>query len=159
MRPFNTKVPVALLLTVLTLILTVGCDNPASSDDHDDHDEHEHAEGAVLKMNGAEIVRIADGIIQSGQIEVSEGEKTPLITIYFLTEDGDEFQPDDPDYSLRWDQINESIAEVEQHAEDGKWGFHIHGLASDSTTVRFRMWHNGETHADYETPEIDVIVN
>ncbi|MDZ7682050.1 MAG: hypothetical protein U5J63_10160 [Fodinibius sp.] len=82
MRPFYTKVSVALLFTILTLIMATGCNNPASSDDHDDHNEHEHAEGAVLKMNGAEIVRIEDGEVQSGQIEVTEGEETPLITIY-----------------------------------------------------------------------------
>ena len=156
MKPSYIKVPVALLITVLTLIFTVSCDNPAKSDDHE---VHEHAEGAVLKMNGGEIVRIEDGVVQSGQIEVTEGEETPLITIYFLAEDGDEFQPDEPDYSLRWNQINESIAEVEQHDEDGKWSFHIHGLASGNTTVQFRLWHDGENHSDYNTPEIDIIVN
>lgn len=159
MNSLYTKVPIALLLTVLTLFLTTACDNPASSDNHDDHDEHEHAEGAILKMNGAEIVRIENGEVQSGQIEVTEGEETPLITIYFLAEDGDEFQPDDPDYSLRWDQNDEAIAKVEQHNEDGKWGFHIHGLASGNTTIRFRLWHDNEDHSDFDTPEIDVIVN
>ena len=158
MKPIYLKVPVALLLAVLTLTLTTGCNNPASSDADDNH-EHEHAVGAVLMMNGGEIVRIEEGVVQSGNIEVAEGEETSLITIYFLDEDGDEFQPDEPDYSLRWDQIDESIAEIEQHSQDGKWGFHIHGLASDSTNVRFRLWHNGESHSDYETPEIDVIVN
>ena len=159
MKPLYSRVPVALLLTVLTLFLTTGCNNPASSDDQDNHEEHEHAEGAILKMNGAEIVRIEDGVVQSGQIEVTEGEETQLITIYFLAEDGDEFQPDDPDYSLRWDQIDASVAEVKQHDEDGKWGFHIHGVSADTTTVRFQLWHNGEDHSDFDTPEIDVIVN
>lgn len=155
MKLIYSRVPVALLLTALTLILITGCNNPAS----DNHEEHEHAEGAVLKMNGAEIVRIEDGQVQSGQIEVVAGEETPLITIYFLAEDGDEFHPDDPDYSLRWDQIDESIAKVEQHDEDGKWGFHIQGLSSGNTTVRFRLWHDGEDHSDFDTPEIDIIVN
>jgi len=159
MKPIYSRVPVALLLTVLTLILTTGCDNPASSDDQDNHEEHEHAEGAILKMNGGEIARIENGQVQSGQIEVAKDEETPLITIYFLAEDGDEFQPDDPDYSLRWDQIDESVAEVEQHDEDGKWGFHIHGLTSGNTTVRFRLWHDNEDHSDFDTPEIDIIVN
>ena len=148
---------VAKLVTALTLVvLFVGCNNPASSDNHD---EHENAQGAVLKMNGAEIVRIEDGQVQSGQIEVSQGEETPLITIYFLAEDGDEFQPNDPDFSLRWDQIEASTAEVEQHNEDGKWSFHIHGISKGSTNIRFRLWHNDENHSDFDTPEINVIVN
>lgn len=155
MNPIYSKISVA----VLTLILATGCNNPASNDDQDEHEEHEHAEGAILKINDAEIVRIEDGQVQSGRIDVTEGEETPLITIYFLAEDGDEFQPDDPDYSLRWDQIDESIAVVEQHDEDGKWSFHIHGVSGDTTTVRFRLWHNGENHSDYDTPEIDIVIN
>lgn len=145
----------SLIVLVPTLLLTA-CKNPASSDDHD---EHQHAEGAVLKMNGGEIVRIEDGAVQSGQIEVAEGEETSLITIYFLDEDGNEFQPDEPDYTLRWDQIDESIAEVEQHDEDGKWGFHIHGVAQGNTTLRLRLWHEGEGHSDFDTPQIEVIIN
>jgi hypothetical protein len=153
----NFRLPTTFVATLAVGLLLSGCNNPASSDD--DHGEHEHAEGAVLKMNGAEIVRIENGQVQSGQIEVDEGEETPLVTIYFLSEDGDEFQPDDPEYSLRWDKIDEAIAEVEQHDEDGKWEFHIHGLSSGNTTVRFRLWHESENHSDFDTPEIDVIVN
>ena len=153
---FRLPIATILVATFTTLALLTGCDNPASDDDHD---EHEHAEGAVLKMNGAEIVRIEDGQVQSGQIEVNEGEETPLISIYFLAEDGDEFQPDEPDYSLRCDQIDGSVAEVEQHDQDGKWSFHLHGVSAGNTTVRFQLWHDGENHSDYNTPEIDVVVN
>jgi hypothetical protein len=158
MNPIYSTVLRVFLFSLITLLLLSACTNPASND-ADDHDDHEHAVGAVLEMNGAEIVRIEEGQVQSGQIEVTEGDETPLITIYFLAEDGDKFQPDEPDYSLRWEQIDEAVAEVEQHNQDGKWGFHIHGLQSGSTSVVFKLWHDSAGHEDYFTPEIDIIVN
>ena len=144
-----------LLFTISALLLLTGCKNLLNDDDHD---QHQHAEGAVLMMNGAEIVRIEDGAVQSGQIEVTEGEETPLITIYFLNEDGDTFQPEESEYSLRWEGIDQTIADVEQHDQDGAWRFHIHGAAQGNTSVRFLLWHNDENHADYETPLITISV-
>ena len=144
-----------LLFTISALLLLAGCNNPL---DNDDHEHHEHAEGAVLTMNGAEIVRIEEGVVQSGQIEVTEGEETPLITIYFLNDEGETFQPDETEYSLRWEDIDQSVAEVEQHDQDGAWRFHIHGVAQGTTSVRFLLWHNDEDHEDYETPLITISV-
>lgn len=146
---------VFILLLSLT-VLAIGCSNPAGDDD--DHEEHLHAEGAVLKMSGAEIVRIEEGEVKSGNIEVNSGEETALITIYFLDENGDEFQPEH-DYELRWDQIDTAVAEIEQHEEDGKWSFHVVGVESGETSVRFRMWHTEEGHSDFDTPAIPIIVN
>ncbi|MDX1585772.1 MAG: hypothetical protein R3222_03475 [Balneolaceae bacterium] len=150
---FSAKI---LLLTLIAGLLTLSaCKNPASSEE----EEHENAVGAILITNGQEIVRIEEGRVVSGQIEVAAGEETTLISIYFLADDGDEFQPDEPDYSLRWSDIDTSIADVEQHAEDGKWGFHIHGEAQGNTSVVLRLWHDGEGHSDFDTPSIPVIVN
>lgn len=146
-----------LAITLFGVFVIMGCSNPASSDDED----HLHPEGAVLQMNGEEILRIEDGefVSNNTSLEVDSGDETPLITIFFLDHDGNPFQPEDDHYSLKWDQIDTSIAEIEQHEEDGKWSFHLVGQSQGESEVRFRMWHEGGDHSDFDTPVIPVIVN
>lgn len=142
-----------ILLIVLSItILIAGCNNPADSDE----EEHPHPEGAVFMMNGEEIIHYENGEA-SGTIEVDEREETPLITIYFIDEEGNEFQPDDPENSLKWKDIDTSIAEIEQHDEDGKWSFHVLGIAQGSTTVTFQLDHNG--HSDFDIQDVTINVN
>lgn len=143
------------LFTILLslAVLATACNNPAGDDDEEEH--HEPV-GAVLKMNGDEIARYEDGEV-TGQIEVNSGEETALITIYFLAEDGDEFQPDEPENSLSWKNIDGAIAEVEQHDEDGKWSFHIHGVETGETSVVFQLFH--DDHSDFDTGSFSIIVN
>lgn len=147
-------IPTGLLLSAaLIIFLLAGCSNPASSDDEE---HNEDAVGAVLKMNGEEIVRYEDGQI-SGSIEVNEGEETPLITIYFLDDEGHEFQPEDSEYSLRWKDIDTTVVEVEQHDEDGRWRFHILGNSQGSTTATFQLYHG--SHSDFDLENVTINVN
>lgn len=141
-----------LVFTFLIAMLLVGCNNPVQSEE----EHHQEADGAVFKMNGEEIVRYENGE-SSGSIDVNKGEETPLITIYFLDEEGNEFQPDDPENSLSWKDIDTAIADVEQHDQDGKWSFHISGLSQGSTTVTFQLFHNG--HSDFDMQNITINVN
>ncbi len=153
MKLSNRSIKSILLILIIGLSLTISsCDNPASSEE----EHYEQAVGAVLTMNGQEIAHVENGTIQ-GQITVPAGEETALITITFIAEDGDFFQPDDPEYSLRWEEINTAIAEVEQHTEDGKWRFHIIGNSSGSTSVAFQLFHG--THSDFDLLAIPIIVN
>lgn len=133
-------------------LLTAACSNPASSDDDHDHE----VEGAVLIMNGQEIARYDESGV-TGQLEVDAGQETPLISIFFLDHDGDQFQPDEPELSLNWKDIDMSIADIEQHSEDGKWRFHLHGEAQGNTSVVFQLFHDG--HSDFDTLPIPVVVN
>lgn len=145
----NTSLLSVLLLTALTL---AGCNNPADTDE----EEHEEAVGAVFMMNDEEIIRY-ENQEATGSIEVTEGEETPPITVYFLDEDGDEFQPDEPEYSLSWRDIDNSIAEIEQQEEDDKWSFRVQGNMQGSTGVIFELDHNG--HPDFEIHDITIQVN
>ena len=142
--------------TALTLLLVTGlfisCDN-STGDDHDDHSE---PAGFVLKMNGADIITQLPGGTLTGEFELEPGEETALITIFFLDEDGDEFQPDEPEYSLGAEFEDEGIAEFEQHAEDGKWSFHIHAEAEGITDMVLMLMHNG--HSDFNSQDIHVHV-
>lgn len=152
-KDFSTKT----LLVILTAILFTftACNNPASSEEEEHHEE---PVGAVLTMNGQEVARY-DNEGVTGGIEVNEGEETTLITIRFIADDGDLFQPDDPEYSLRWKDIDGAVANVEQHDEDGKWSFHIHGEAQGNTSVVFQLWHDPAVHSDFDTEPIPVTVN
>ncbi len=130
-------------------------DNPVQSDPHDE--EHSDAVGLIVRDSGAEIVRVEKGEV-TGEIEVGHGKETALLTVRFIAEDGDLFTPDeDEGYALDWEVADENIAEVEHHAEDGAWAFHIIGLAEGHTTIRIKI--NHENHADFVSPEIEIHVS
>lgn len=150
-KDFSTK---TLLVTLTAVLFTLtACSNPASSEEEEHHEE---PVGAVLTMNGQEVARYdSEGV--TGGIEVNEGEETTLITIRFIADDGDLFQPDDPEFNLQWKDIDTAVANVEQHDEDGKWSFHIHGEAQGNTSVVFQLFHEG--HSDFDTQPIPVTVN
>ena len=129
-------------------------DNPVEPDYHDDHAE---AIGLIVRDSGAEIVRVESGQV-IGDIEVGHGTETSLLSVRFIAEDGDLFTPDeDDDYALGWEIADESIAEVEQHAEDGAWNFHILGLEEGETTIRIKINHEG--HVDFVSPKIEIHVS
>ena len=113
--------------------------------------------GLIVRDSGAEIVRVESGDV-TGEIEVGHGKETALLSVRFIAEDGDEFTPDEEDgYALDWEIADESIAEVEHHAEDGAWNFHIVGLEEGETTIRIKINHEG--HSDFVSPEIEIYVS
>ena len=145
-------------LSIFALALFVAScgddDNPVEPDYHDDHAE---AIGLIVRDSGTEIVRVESGQV-TGDIEVGHGTETALLAVRFIAEDGDLFTPDeDDDFSLGWKIADESIAEVEHHAEDGAWAFHILGLEEGQTTIRIKINHEG--HADFVSPEIEIHVS
>lgn len=141
---------------LLVALLSIGCsddDNPV----HDDHDDvHAEAIGFVIRSNGVEIARYENGEI-SGEIEVGVDKETALLSVRFIDEDGDLFTPDTRDgFSLAWEIGDETIAELEQHEEDGAWSFHVSGLIAGSTTMVLKLNHGG--HADFVAQAIEVHV-
>ena len=146
------------VLSALCLALfAVGCgddDNPVNA-----HEGEEHAEaiGLIVRDSGAEIVRYENGQI-SGEIEVGHGKETALLSVRFIAEDGDLFTPHTEDgFTLAWEIADESIAEVEYHAEDGAWAFHIAGIAEGETTISIKIMHEG--HADFVSAPIEIHVS
>ena len=113
--------------------------------------------GLIIRDSGAEIVRVESGEV-TGEIEVGHGKETALLSVRFIAEDGDLFTPDEADdFSLGWEIADESIAEVEHHAEDGAWAFHILGLEEGETTIHIKINHEG--HSDFVSPEIEIHVS
>ncbi|MBN60481.1 MAG: hypothetical protein CME20_03895 [Gemmatimonadetes bacterium] len=147
-----------IVLSILCLALfAVGCgddDNPV-----DAHEGEEHAEaiGLIVRDSGNEIVRYENGQV-NGEIEVGHGKETALLSVRFIAEDGDLFTPHTEDgFSLGWEIADESIAEVEHHAEDGAWAFHIIGREDGMTSIRLKIMHEG--HADFVSKEIEIHVS
>lgn len=142
--------------TALTFLLVAGlfitCDNSTGHDE----DEHSEPDGFRLKMNGQTVVEQLPDQTLTGEFELEPGEETALITIFFLDHDGDEFQPDEPEYSLNAVFEDDGIAEFEQHEEDGKWSFHIHAEAEGITEMTLQLFHN--SHSDFDTQGIHVHV-
>ena len=129
-------------------------DNTLVDTEHEE--EHAEAIGLIVRGSGTEIVRVESGYV-TGEIEVGHGLKTALLSVRFIAEDGDLFTPDeDDDFSLGWEIADESIAEVEYHAENNAWAFHIIGLAEGQTTIRIKINNGG--HVDFVSPEIEIHV-
>lgn len=145
-------------LSVFALALFIaGCgdDNPVDPD----HEDEVHAEaiGLIIRSSGAEIVHYENGEVE-GEIAVGHGKETALLSVRFIAEDGDLFTPHaDEGWSLDWEIADESIAEVEHHAEDSAWAFHIVGLEEGQTTIRIKINHGD--HADFVSQEIEIHVS
>lgn len=153
---FNTKLNALFIFAALFTIIS--CDNPASSDD--DHDDHSDPFGVALIMNGVEIATQEDDTItynEGDHIELEVGEETNLITVRWISEDGDRFEPETGEgYSLQWIVDNERVFEVEQHEEDGPWNFHLVGLAAGESELTVQLWHND--HEDFTSSPFEVHV-
>lgn len=141
------------LYSVAILALFISCANSVSSDKHDDH----KAAGFKLTMNGQTVIEQLPNGTLTGSFSLNEGEETPLISIQFIAEDGDTFTPEGNEYSLKSTFSVDTIAEFEQHSEDGAWSFHIHGKKAGSTNMTLQLFHND--HSDFNTQPISIQVN
>ncbi|NBB77738.1 MAG: hypothetical protein GVY02_10205 [Bacteroidetes bacterium] len=139
----------------ISLILS-SCSNSVSGE------EEEHAEpfGVAMIMNGVEIAKQENGQIvydEGDHLEFVTGQETDLITIRWISEDGDRFVPDDNEgYFLDWIVEDESVLEVEQHDEDGTWRFHLVGAGAGETHLQLVLMHND--HSDFTSLEFEAHV-
>jgi hypothetical protein len=156
-RLFSAAKSVVFVLFLSSII--VSCSNSVDSDD--DHEEHSEPFGVALILNGVEIAYQQDGTVnyESGDhIDIPAGEETDLMTIRFIAEDGDRFEPHaDEGYSLDWLISNEDALEVEQHEEDGAWQFHLVGKNVGSSEIQFSLMHND--HSDFTSSPFVVEVH
>lgn len=143
---FTTKKLYALPI-IVTLVILYSCSNPASSDDEDEHND---PFGVALIMDGVEIATQENGEVtyqEGDHLELEVGEETSLITVRWISEDGDRFEAHaDEGYSLHWEIDNEDVLKVEQHEEDGPWSFHLAGIGAGETHVEFELRHNDHSH-------------
>lgn len=150
----NSKIFTAFktLFTFLLLIsFTVACNNATSGEE-----DELHPDGFRLKLNGETVIEQLPDQSLTGEFNLATGEETDLITIWFLDHDGDEFQPEDDDYSLGYTIEDENVVVFEQHTEDGNWSFHLEGQSEGTTTLDLRLLHGN--HSDFTANDIPVNV-
>jgi hypothetical protein len=141
------------ILLAAAFLLVSGCEtkNPVT-----DEEGHEEAVGLVITSSGLELVRYENGVV-TGSVSVQAGQETPLLTVQFIDEhDGALFQPDEEGHTLGVDIEHADIAEMEQHAEDGLWRFHIIGKTAGTTSMEVKIIH--EDHADFVSLPIPIQV-
>lgn len=146
MKTFSYLIPVFLLLTL------------AACDSVSDHDEHPEAEGLRLVLNGVNVYQVQGPTVSCDVepcgIEIPVGEETALITAQFLDLNGDVIPAGEMEDALRLVHTirDPSIATFEQHDEDGRFRFHLHGEEVGQTTLQLELFH--DDHADFRTPPV-----
>lgn len=155
MKNFMKQLKFALFLLSGVLVLS-SCSNTTSSEDDE---EHLDPFGVTMIMNGVEIAKQENGVVtynEGDHFELQTGEETNIINIRWISEDGDRFVPDEDAYNLQWVIEDENVLEVEQHEEDGKWAFHLKGVGTGESEIRFSLFH--VDHADFTSLPFEVHV-
>ena len=145
------------LLSILGMFTFSACTNSTSAGE----EEHEDAEGFYLRSSGSNIVTQNPDEDLTGGITVQAGTETAAIEIFFIDHDGEAFQPEDDEDTLGYVFITDGIAnpgsaEFEQHEEDGKWEFHIHGETAGMVYLRLMLMH--DDHSDFDSQLIPITV-
>ncbi len=143
------------ILTIALIAILGSCgDNPI--DDHDDIKcDHIDADGMLVESGGVVVATQWEGAVV-GQITLPESQNIPL-DIVFLNQDSARILPaaECTDHSLRWEIGDTTIAQISA-VTDNRWQALLHGKASGSTSVRFRVWHGD--HVDFTSQPFTIIV-
>jgi hypothetical protein len=141
-------------MTDLTLSLLHGGQPDFTSPPIEIHVEEEHAEpvGLVLREDGEEILRVLEADVD-GTVFVTTGGVTGTIDVAFVDDLGEEFVPDEPEFSMIVEIADPSRATFEQL---GDWSFRMQGLAAGSTTFTIAIFHID--HPDYTSPDLPLRV-
>ena len=112
-----------------------------SLDSDHDHEEHLEPVGFVLKMNGTDHVKQENGTV-TGSFTLTNSNESDHVNIYYIDEDGDEFQPHtDEGYSLATEFANSDMIEFES---EGDWDL-LHPKAVGTATMTLKLMHGGHS--------------
>jgi len=143
------KILSVLSLSFLLFIIGCGDDNPVEPEE-----THFEAIGLYIISGGDTLVTYEAGVV-SGEITVNQGDTTALLSVKFITEDGDIGIPPNDAWSFDWEVTDISSAGVVGHDEEfALYQFHVEGKKSGSTAIRIIINHNN--HKDFESKEIPI---
>ena len=169
MNPITAIKVTLSLVSLILLSTTLGCSNPVDDghNDTDHHDEHHHDEdhgdedhaeavGVIISSGDQQIVRYENRQVD-GSVLVGVNQKTPLLSVLFIGEDGKTFVPEtDEGFTLAFDIKDTSVVEIEHNEEDAPWSFYVKGVIEGETFVAIKLNHSG--HADFVSKEIPIVV-
>ncbi|MCC7143684.1 MAG: T9SS type A sorting domain-containing protein [Candidatus Eisenbacteria bacterium] len=112
--------------------------------------QHLSPDGMVLRLQNTAVVTVWQGVV-NGKFDLPATVSSGRIDVSFLDENGVEFTPTDPIYSLRWNAPNPVIATISQLDD---WAFHLTGVNPGVSTLQIKIWH--EDHADWTSAVIPV---
>jgi len=138
---------------ILILLFVSSCDddNPVNSEE-----SHFAAIGLFVISSGDTIVAYQGGEV-TGEIEVDEGELSPLLSVKFVTEDGDIGIPPSEEWALDWIIEDTAVADLESHGDElEEYRFHIMGNKEGETEITIIINHND--HKDFESRPIPIHV-
>ena len=151
------SIPLILFLIVSSVIWS-GCDdNPADHDD--DHDHGDHAEVEFLQLVMDDVI-IYNHNTETGEVSceigacgvrVAPGERTALISVQLLNDEGAEVHLEDlgEEFSLEHEIDDGAVASLEW--EDLS-SFYIRGENAGATRMQLRLMHGD--HEDLITPPL-----
>jgi hypothetical protein len=145
-------IKIAALLSILFLfVYSCKDDNPVESSE-----EHFEAIGLFIISSGDTIVKYQGGEV-TGEIEATVGDHTALLSILFISEDGDVGIPPGAEWALDWDIADTTVADVDYHEDELElYKFHIEGKKEGETTIKIIINHND--HKDFESKAIVIRV-
>ncbi len=146
-----------LLILAISFLGLTGCQD---DDDDDDIGEHVMPWGFVLYDSGVEVARYYQGELeQDSEITVHAGEMSGHIAVYFIDQEGFDFNPvnnDDLNDGHHWLELtmqDTTVAKVWRHDQDTgeDWGFHAVGAAEGTTGLHIALVH--EDHYGFIMPD------
>jgi hypothetical protein len=148
----------ALFLAFFVAIVSLtGCEDPHEhDDDHMDIVGFEIREGDQVIISQARNAQTGD-IEVMGQINVAQGETTPILTVYFIEPDGHEVEFTSSEFSLNFNPVNTQIITLHHDASQSRWGFRVEGKQPGTELVTLSLNHGD--HADFESRQFTVEVH
>jgi len=139
---------------ILALLLTTGF--LASCGTEDDHEEHSDPEGLALYIDGSQVAKQENGTVtyaEGGHVHADMDEASSA-EVYFIDDDGDEFQPEEEYYTLGIEsdpegQVTASIS------SSNKWAFGMQCTSAGTADVTFKLMH--DDHADFASMDFEVL--
>jgi hypothetical protein len=143
---------------ILALLFTTGfVASCGTEDDHDhDHEEHSEPEGLALYIDGSQVAKQEKGSItyvEGGHIHGHMDEASST-EVYFIAEDGDEFQPEEDHYSLGVESDPEGQVTATTSSSN-KWAFGMQCTSAGTADVTFKLLH--DDHADFVSMGFEVL--
>lgn len=153
------KYTLLLLTGFLSLFLTFCSEN--HTDSHDDHDD-DHVEAVGMRLiSGTTTLTeyIKDDVSKFSAVTATIGDTTDQITFQVFKEDGIGWiTPHKENVNLKATIADPTVFEIiPKTGSHGQFEFFILGKKAGSTTVTFRVIHDG--HGDFESRPVNITIS